>query len=119
MAGTAVQSSNPEELLFLKLLTENRRALGTEPVFENRCVDTAEVGGEPQVAVVKIGQTRVRAIEAGLDAGTKDKHWRGRAVVGAAAGVLRDATAELAERHREHAACIALIRQILLERSYA
>ena len=59
------------------------------------------------------------AEQARLDLRAHQEHRRGRAVVGAAAGVLLDAPAELAEGHHQHAIVILLLFQIGPERAHA
>ena len=71
------------------------------PVGEYGRVNAAEVSRPFQVAVVEVSQTRSWADEASLHFRTQQKHWPGRAVVRAAASILRNPAAEFAEAERD------------------
>ena len=68
-----------------------------------------------QVAGVEVAQAGVVADGAALDAGAGHEQARGGAVVGALAGVLLDAAAELRERHQPDALVVAGLPQRLEE----
>ena len=58
----------------------------------------------------------MRSVEPALDAAADEEERRGLAVVGAAAAVLRDAPAELAKGHREHAIVVAVRGEVVVKR---
>ena len=64
---------------------EERSRWTSEPAFEHRGVDAAEVGRRTQVAHVECGQVGMLAVQAALDAAADQEDRRGFAVVGAAA----------------------------------
>ena len=64
------------------------------------------------VAFRQIGEARVRAMQAALDARSGDEEAGRLAVVGAGAGVFRDAAAELGEGHEHDAFVIALFLEV-------
>ena len=61
---------------------------------------------------IEVGEARVLAVEAALDAGAGDEEAGGLAVVGAGAGVFRDAAAELGEGHEHDALVVALLLEV-------
>ena len=73
--------------------------VAAEPLLDRRGVDAPEVRRHLHVAVVEIGEARMLAVEAALDALADDEHRRRGAVIGAEAAVLFDAASELGEDH--------------------
>ena len=91
--------------------------VAAQPALEYRRVDGAEVDVELEVAVIEIGQRRVRPIDAALDFAAERKHRHRRAVVGPVRSVLLDAPAEFRERQRERAVGVSVRGEILIERA--
>src|SRR5438477_11093301 len=81
-----------------------------EPMLQHTCINGAEIGGVFQISIDQIGggKARIFAEEAGFDFLANQEHGRGRPMVGAAAGVLRNTPAKLAERHQQHPTKISL-----------
>src|SRR5579859_6812467 len=88
---------------------------GVEPGLEDAGVDTAEIGGVFEVAVIQVGEGGVFADDAGFYTGAEEEHGGGGAVVCAGAGVLGDTAAELAEGHHENALIVLLVLHVLPE----
>ena len=64
------------------------------------------------VAFRQIRETRVRSVQAALDAWSGDEEAGCLAVIGAGASVFRDAAAELGEGHEHDALVVALFLEI-------
>src|SRR5688572_22196387 len=88
-------SSLPEDSERVEIaLQDGGGVVAAQPLANRGRVNTPEVGGHLQVAVVQVGEAGRRAIETALDALPDEEHGRRRAVVGAQAAVLLDAAAE-------------------------
>src|SRR5579871_3847304 len=75
-----------------------------KPLCEHGCVNAPEVGGGLDVAVCQIGKAGGRSDQAGCgEMGSGEEYGSRRAVVGAGGAVLGGSSAELAERHQQHA----------------
>ena len=85
------------------------------PAVEHGGVDGAEVRRELQVAAVEVGERDGLAVHAAVDAAAEQEHRRGRAVIGALAGVLLRAAAELRPGHRQHVFVFAVRREVGVE----
>ncbi len=98
------------------MLAEDVVGRGADPLLEHAGVDGAEVGGELEVAVVEVGQRDGLAEQLAAGDGAADEEHRSRgAVVGALAGVLGGAAAELRPRHRQHVVVAAHRREVGVE----
>src|SRR5207245_11284337 len=98
---------------------EDLCGIGAKPTVEHRRIDGAEIDEVLEVAIHEVGETGLHAIQSALQGLAKDEHWRCRAVVGAAAAVLRAAAAELGDRQDIHSISIPLRAQIFVEGSDA
>ena len=66
-------------------------------------------------AGIQVLQVRVGAVNARLHGAAQEKHRRRCAVIGAAAGVLRQAAAEFRKHRHEHAPGMARLGQVIEE----
>src|SRR6266542_4129742 len=98
-----------------ELLAEDGLARTTEPVVKERGIDAAEVDRVLRVAVSKVTQIRIRAVQPRLDARTKQEHRGGSAVISPTAGVLRKTTPELRKDQHQHAARVTRLAQVVDE----
>ena len=73
-----------------------------QPAFQDRGIDTSEVGGHLRLAVAQVGQARHVAGDTAAHAGAGEEHHARRPVIRAARAVLPDRPAELAERQQGH-----------------
>ena len=72
-----------------------------------------------QIALIEIGQRWMLSDQSGLDVLSEEEHRGGGAVVGASAGILIDAAAELAEGHHQNALVVAVLFHVGPERADA
>ena len=117
-AGKVIGMLN--QLERLELSPENRLAAGLEPVLEHRCIHAAEIDRVFDVALEQIRRREagILAEQTGFDAFTHNEHRRGGAMVGAGIGVVRDAAAEFAKGHQQHALHVALRFHVVDESFY-
>ena len=69
-----------------------------QPAFQDRRIDTSEVGGHLRLAVAQVAQARHVAGDTAAHARAGEQHDARRPVIRAAGAVLPDRSAELAER---------------------
>ena len=103
----AIVSSNvptPETCpCVVELLSQHLRGVGAQPLLDQRGVHLTEVGGALEVvAEHQVRETRRRPVQAALHRIADHEVHLCRAVVGAQAGVLRHAPAELAVDVHHH-----------------
>ncbi len=88
----------------------------TQPAVEHGRVNASEVDGVARIAVVKMSEIRVGAVQAGFHGTAEQEDRRGRAMVRAAAAVFTQATAELGEDEDQYAVGFARFLQVVQER---
>ncbi len=98
----ALRLSGPEQRRRLEGTAHGVARAYAQPVFQDRGIDTSEVGGHLRLAVAQVGQARHVAGDTAAHAGAGEEHHARRPVIRAARAVLPDRPAELAERQQGH-----------------
>src|SRR5437868_2955638 len=96
-----------QELYRPELLAQHQLTRAAQPAVQHRGIDLAEIDSVFRVAVLQVLQVWIGAVQARRHGRTQDKDRAGSAVVGTAAGVLLEATAELREDEHQHTLGVA------------
>ena len=87
-----------------------------EPILKEARVNRPEIGVVLEVTLIKIYETRMFAMEAGLHGIADQKHLRRRTVVGAKTAILLRGAAEFREGGGQNAAAQAVAFQVSVKR---
>src|SRR3954447_8398771 len=86
-ARSRLRAASPDHLRPLEAGSpgDDRAGIGVEPLLEQRAVDTAEIGGRAEIALlVQMVEPGVLADQPAVHTGANDEADPGRAVIGAA-----------------------------------